>query len=57
VPGRRLRVLLEARPPAGEQALVWDGRDAAGQALPSGVSLARLVAPGRQELAKLVLLR
>lgn len=57
VAGRRLRVLAEGGLAAGEQAITWDGRDAAGQALPSGVYLARLAAPGRLEQAKLVLLR
>lgn len=57
VAGRRLRVLAEGGLAAGEQAMTWDGRDAAGQALPSGVYLARLLAPGRLEQAKLVLLR
>lgn len=56
--GRRVRVLLEcAARPAGEQRLTWDGRDDAGQALPSGVYLVRLAAAGEEHCRKVTLLK
>lgn len=55
--GRRLRTLLAGQLPAGEQRLAWDGRDAAGRQLPSGVYLARLSGDGFAAAAKLLLLR
>ena len=55
--GRELRLLLDAALPAGERALIWDGRDAAGRALPAGVYLARLALPGGSAARKLVLVR
>jgi len=42
VRGNRVRVLAGAALPAGRHALVWDGRDAGGRALPSGVYLLRV---------------
>lgn len=56
--GRRQRALLEAAPcPAGEQRLVWDGRNDAGVALPSGVYLLRLEAAGQTLSRKVTLLK
>ncbi len=40
--GRRLRTLVREFRPAGPGAVVWDGRDDAGRAAPSGTYLARL---------------
>ncbi len=42
--GRRVRTLLDAAVPAGELWVRWDGRDAAGRAVPSGVYFLRLAA-------------
>lgn len=56
--GRCLRVLLDSiERPAGEQALRWDGRNAAGEALPSGIYLVRLDAAGQQLSQKVTLLK
>lgn len=40
--GRRVRSLLETRMPAGNHALVWDGRDSSGLPLASGVYICRM---------------
>lgn len=41
VAGRMLRRLERAKAEAGENVLVWDGRDAGGREVPAGVYLAR----------------
>ncbi|MBM4117441.1 hypothetical protein FJ251_06795 [bacterium] len=56
--GRLQRRLLDDVPhPGGALAALWDGRDAAGRPLPSGVYHYRLRADGRELGGKLVLLR
>lgn len=55
--GRRVRVLHEGTLPAGAQRFAWDGRDAAGRALASGVYLARLEIEAEQAGTKLLLLK
>jgi hypothetical protein len=55
--GRRVASLGQDSYPAGLQRVVWDGRDAQGRPLPSGVYLLRLEAGGRCDRQKLVLLR
>lgn len=40
--GRRIRTLVDASQAAGSHEVVWDGRDAAGEALASGTYVARL---------------
>ena len=57
VQGRLLRTLFSGRVPAGEHAVVWDGRNAYGQKLPAGVYFFRLEAAGRVFTEKAVLLR
>jgi hypothetical protein len=54
VRGRRLRQLVHAVRPAGEQVVAWDGRDAHGQRLPRGVYFLELQAGGRERLRRLV---
>jgi len=56
VRGRRLR-RLEADLPLESPQLAWDGRDAGGRAVPSGVYLARAAAGGEAAGRKFVLLR
>ena len=55
--GRQLRRLSAPAGAAGERQLVWDGRDAAGRALPSGVYLFRLDAAGETRTGRLIKLR
>jgi len=55
--GRRLRVLAARQFEPGSHELDWDGRDAAGRELPSGVYLARMTVGDRVESRKLTLLR
>lgn len=55
--GRLLRELETGWREAGEHRVPWDGRDANGQALPSGVYLARLAAAGGISSQRLVLLK
>ncbi len=55
--GRRVALLHDGELEAGEQRFRWDGRDASGLALGSGVYLCRLRAAGREECRKLTLLK
>lgn len=55
--GRLLRRLAEGRCEPGEQVFHWDGRDAEGRELPSGIYLARLATARASITEKLVLLR
>ena len=58
VAGRRLRVLMRAEAlEAGERRIRWDGRDEAGEPLPSGLYLCQLGAGSQRESRKLVLLK
>jgi hypothetical protein len=55
--GRLVRVLVDGAVTAGEQRAVWDGTDAAGRRLGSGVYFARLTADGATATSKLVLVK
>ncbi len=55
--GAHLRTLLRGDLAAGFHAVAWDGRDAAGRDLPSGVYLVRVTGPGRIAYTKAVLAR
>ncbi|MFO7609128.1 MAG: FlgD immunoglobulin-like domain containing protein [Candidatus Krumholzibacteriia bacterium] len=55
--GRRVALLLERTLPAGEHAVTWDGRGAAGEALASGVYLAVLRTAEGTSARKLVVAR
>lgn len=55
--GRRVRCLVAERLPAGECSLQWDGRDAAGRRVASGVYLLRLSAGRETRSARVVILR
>ncbi len=56
--GRRLRTLLDGTVGAGSNhQVVWDGRDDAGNDLPSGVYFLSLRADSRMESMRLVLLK
>lgn len=57
VTGRRLRTLAQGDHAAGHHALTWDGRDAAGRGMASGVYLVRLRSEQGLASAKALLLR
>jgi hypothetical protein len=54
VAGRRVRDLVQARTPAGEHVVRWDGRDARGVAVPAGVYFARLAQAAGSTTEKVV---
>ena len=53
--GRLVRTLMHGRIPAGAQSILWDGRDAGGRKVPSGVYLYRLDGEGVREGGRVVL--
>jgi len=55
--GRRIVSLVDEVVPAGHHPVVWNGRDAAGQEVPSGVYLAHMVCEDGIQAAKLMLIR
>ena len=55
--GRRVRTLLDGAFLPGETSVEWDGRDAAGHPLASGIYLYRLEAGAESQTRKLTLLR
>jgi len=55
--GRLVAALDAASGPGGAGAAVWDGRDASGRPVSSGVYFARLVADTESDVEKIVLLR
>lgn len=55
--GRLVRRLADGRATDGAAGYAWDGRDAAGRPVGSGVYFVRLRAGGRQETARLVVTR
>lgn len=57
VAGRRVRVLRDGVLEAGPHAVVWDGRDARGRPVTSGVYFYRLLADGTARTGKMALVR
>jgi len=55
--GRSIALLHEGELAAGEHRFHWDGRDAGGHSLGSGLYLCRLRAAGREESLKMTLLK
>jgi hypothetical protein len=55
--GRRVRMLHEGLLPPGSHTMVWDGRDADGRALASGVYLYRVQVADEVRSGKITLLR
>lgn len=55
--GALVRTLVDAVEPEGVRAALWDGRDAAGRPVASGVYFAHLQADGRAETRKVTLAR
>ena len=57
VAGRELAVLQDGIQEIGRHEVVWDGRDAAGRSMSSGVYLAQMLADGASVSRRLVLLK
>ena len=57
VQGRQVTVLVDRWETPGRHAVVWDGRDANGRAVGSGIYVARLSAAGETRRLKLALVR
>jgi pimeloyl-ACP methyl ester carboxylesterase len=55
--GRHVQVLHDGLAPPGPHRIVWDGRDARGRRLASGVYFCRLQADGRQLTRRLLFIR
>lgn len=55
--GQKIVTLVRERQPAGSYRITWNGRDAAGAALSSGIYICRLRAGDRAQSRKMVLLR
>ena len=55
--GQLVRTLVEARTAAGTHTVIWDGRDAAGREVASGVYLYRLAGPHGTRVRRMVLVR
>jgi flagellar hook assembly protein FlgD len=55
--GRLVAKLAEREFPAGRSSVRWDGRDATGRPMASGIYFARLTSDGGSASSKLVLLR
>ncbi|MCB9088049.1 MAG: hypothetical protein H6628_07040 [Calditrichae bacterium] len=55
--GRKVRTLVQQPRPAGSHAVRWDGRDAHGRALASGVYVCYLSAGDFRQARKIILLR
>jgi len=57
VSGRRVRRLLNGHEAPGRRVVVWDGKDARGARVASGVYYYRLVAPGYEKTLKMMVLK
>lgn len=55
--GRLVRVLVDERQSVGQRSVVWDGQDAAGRAVASGVYFSVLEANNERRTRKMVLLK
>jgi len=55
--GRMLRVVLDEERPEGTTSVNWDGRDAAGAAMPSGLYVMHITGPKLNAKSKIVLIR
>jgi len=55
--GRRVARVFEGERGAGASSVRWDGRDAAGRALPAGLYFLRLASGGGESVAKVVIAR
>lgn len=55
--GAEVAVLVDGQQPAGRHEAAWNGRDASGKLVPSGLYLYRLETPGQTRSRKMVLLK
>ncbi|UCD37880.1 MAG: T9SS type A sorting domain-containing protein [Fidelibacterota bacterium] len=55
--GREITRLVSGYQPPGYHEAIWDGSDASGRGMPSGIYIARLSTPGYSQSRKIVLLR
>lgn len=55
--GQRIRTLIEGEQVAGHHRATWDGRDAAGQTVASGLYLCRMEVGGFGAVRKMALVR
>ncbi|MCH8327045.1 MAG: metallophosphoesterase [Candidatus Marinimicrobia bacterium] len=55
--GREVARLVDGRLEAGYHSLIWNGRDALGRELPTGIYIARLVTPEYTKSIKMILLK
>jgi hypothetical protein len=55
--GRRVRTLVAGAQPAGEQTVVWDGRDEGGRGVASGIYFVRCEAEGRTFTRRIAAIR
>jgi flagellar hook assembly protein FlgD len=57
VHGRKVTTLLDGKEPAGEATVVWDGKDAGGAGVASGVYFCRMRTTDQTITRKMILLR
>jgi len=55
--GREIARLVDGTLPAGFHQVIWDGKTRRGKAAPSGLYIARIIAPGFTHQVKMVLVR
>jgi flagellar hook assembly protein FlgD len=55
--GREIRELVDGNMKAGYHSVIWDGRDNAGNAVPSGIYLYQIAAGSFRDWKKLALVR
>ncbi len=57
IDGRLVRTLVDEQAAAGRYSRVWQGRDESGRGVASGAYVVRMVAPGRTETRRVMLLK
>ncbi|MBN2411443.1 T9SS type A sorting domain-containing protein [candidate division KSB1 bacterium] len=55
--GQKVLTLIDSKKPAGTHKIIWNGRDSAGQSVPSGIYFYRLSTDSQQLVRKMLLLR